>query len=271
MSLKIFLSNLKLNRWGILSWSISIFIYALFVIYLYPLISESSINILGYLEAMPDAMKAAIGLEDVDLTGVAFSVETFVAVEFFSLWPLLIGIYGIFSSVGIAREMEQGTLDLLLAQPVQRYKVIAGKFAVFVFSAFLIAVFSILGLIAGSALIDIPVNLGSISLVFVEAFLLVLSIGCFTVLCAAIFLKPRQALMAGGMFMGLSYILNFIIPALPEHFEWLRNFSIFYHFQANEIVTSVSLDVLSVAIYAAISVICFVAALFVFQRRDMVI
>ena len=167
--------------------------------------------------------------------------------------------------------MEQGTLDLLLAQPVQRYKVIAGKFAVFVFSAFLISIFSVLGLVAGSALIDTPVNIGSISLVLVEAFLLVLSIGCFTVLCAAIFLKPRQALMAGGIFVGLSYILNFIIPALPEHFEWLRNLSIFYHFQANEIATSASLDGLSVIIYAAISIVCFVAALFVFQRRDMVI
>jgi len=178
MSLKILTSNLKLARWGVLAWSGIVFLYALFVVYLYPIISESSQAIMGYVNSMPDAVKAAFGMEGT-MTEM-LSLESFAAVEFFSFWPLLIGIYGIFVCVGIAREMEQGTLDLLMAQPVPRYRVILGKFAVFIVSAFLIAVFSILGIIAGAATVDTPVNLGSISLVFVEAFLLVLALGSVT-------------------------------------------------------------------------------------------
>jgi ABC-2 type transport system permease protein len=183
---------------------------------------------------------------------------------------LLIGIYGIFVCVGIAREMEQGTLDLLMAQPVPRYKVILAKFSVFIVSAFLIAVFSILGIMAGAATVDTPVNLSSISLVFVEAFLLVLALGSVTLLCAAVFLRPRHALMVAGMFMGLSYILNFVVPALPEAFEWLRNLSVFYHFQPADIATDVALNGLSVAIYVGVFVVCTGAALITFQRRDLV-
>lgn len=268
--MKIFISNLNLNRWGITAWSVIVFIYALFVMYMYPVMSESSLNIIGYLEALPDAMKAAFGMEGIDLTDTSFTPELFAAIEFFSLWPLLIGIYGIFSSIGIAREMEQGTLDLLIAQPVPRYKVITAKFAVFVFSALLISVFSVLGLVAGAATIEASVDLTGLSLVLVEAYLLVVAIGCFTLLCAALFLKPRQALMAGGMFVGLSYILNFIIPVLPDSVAWLRNLSVFYHFQPNNIVTSGSLDGMAVAIYTTISVVCFTAAVLIFQHRDLV-
>ena len=268
MSLKILTSNLKLGRWGILAWSGIVFLYALFVVYLYPIVSESSQEIMGYINSLPDAFKAAFGLEG-KLTEM-LSLETFASVEFFSFWPLLIGIYGIFVCVGIAREMEQGTLDLLMAQPVHRYKVILAKFSVFILSAFLIAVFSILGIMAGAATVDTPVNLASISLVFVEAFLLVLALGSVTLLCAAVFLRPRHALMVAGMFMGLSYILNFVVPALPEAFEWLRNLSVFYHFQPADITTDIALNSLSVAIYIGIFVICTGAAVFTFQRRDLV-
>ena len=268
MSLKILTSNLKLGRWGILAWSGIVFLYALFVVYLYPIISESSQEIMNYINSLPDAFKAAFGLEG-KLTEM-LSLEAFASVEFFSFWPLLIGIYGIFVCVGIAREMEQGTLDLLMAQPVSRYKVILAKFGVFVVSAFLIAVFSILGIMAGAATVDTPVNVGSISLVFVEAFLLVLALGSVTLLCAAIFLRPRQALMVAGIFMGLSYILNFVVPALPESFEWLRNLSVFYHFQPADIATDVALNNLSIAIYVGIFVVCTGAAVITFQRRDLV-
>jgi ABC-2 type transport system permease protein len=268
MSLKVLTSNLKLGRWGILAWSAVVFLYALFVVYLYPIISESSLDMVGYINSMPEAFRAAFGLEE-GITEM-FSLESYAAIEFFSFWPLLIGIYGIFVCVGIAREMEQGTLDLLMAQPVPRYKIITARFGVFIVSAFLIAVFSILGMMAGAATVDTSVNLGSISLIFVEAFLLVLALGSVTLLCAAAFLRPRQALMVSGVFMGLSYILNFVVPALPESFEWLRNLSVFYHFQPNDIITNMSLNGLSVAIYAGIFVVCTVASIIVFQRRDLV-
>ena len=157
MSLKILTSNLKLGRWGILAWSGIVFLYALFVVYLYPVVSESSKEIMSYINSLPEFFTAGFGLEG-KLTEM-LSLEVFASVEFFSFWPLLIGIYGIFVCVGIAREMEQGTLDLLIAQPVSRYKVILAKFGVFIVSAFLIAVFSILGIMAGAATIDTPVNL----------------------------------------------------------------------------------------------------------------
>lgn len=269
MSLSLFLSNMKLGRWGLVAWGVLIFLYGLLMMYLYPTISESGTAILEYMDSMPEAMKAAFGYEGIDFLNYTFTPETFATMEFLIMWPLLIGIYGIFSCVGLAREAERGTLDLLLAQPVKRYKVLISKSAVFVFAALLITVASLLGLVIGVVIINESVDTASLALALFEALLLVLAIASFTVLCAVIFLEPRKSLLVAGVVVAVSYILNFIVPILDPSISWLRNMSVFYHYQPNQIVNSASLNMTAVVVYVAVIVICFTAALVIFQRRDL--
>ena len=67
------------------------------------------------------------------------------------------------------------------------------------------------------------------------------------------------------------YILNFMILVLPDSFEWLRNLSIFYHFQPNDIIASGALNGTAVAVYSFVIVFSFAAALYIFQRRDLTV
>lgn len=269
MSLKLFFSNLKLGRWGIATWAILIFLYGILTMYLFPTMGDANESILSYLNQLPDAMKAAFGYEGIDFTTLTFTAEDFVTLEFLIVWPLLIGIYGIFSGVGIAREAERGTLDLLLAQPVKRYGVLISKYSVFIFAALLITAASLLGLFTGTMFIDDSVNMGTISLALIEAFLLALSFATVALLCSAIFLEPRKALLFAGGFMGISYIVNFMVPVLDPAFNWVRNTSLFYFYQPNEVVESNSLNGETIAVYLSVIVICFIASLVVFQKRDI--
>ena len=271
MSFSLFLSNLKLGRWGILSWTVLIFLYALLTMYLYPSFAESNVDLLEYINGLPEALKAAFGYEGIDFTSATFTPEAFATLEFLVMWPLLIGTYGLFSSVGIAREAERGTLDLLLAQPIKRYKVLISKFSVFIFAAVLIAVVSYLGLVAGAAMIDEPVDSGSLAMVLFEALLMVLAIASITLLCSVVFLDPRKSLLVSGLIVGVSYIINFMVPILDPAIEWLRNTSIFYFYQPNEIVESGSLDAIAIAVYTVIILVCFFASLVLFQRRDITV
>lgn len=269
MSWQLFLSNLKLNRWGLVAWGGIIFLYGILTMSVYPTIADSTVDILGYLNELPDAMKAAFGYEGVDFTTITLTPEAFATLEFLVIWPLLIGIYAIFSSVGIAREVERGTLDLLLAQPVKRYKVLASKFAVFVLAVLLIAAASLAGLALGAAFISESVDTISLALVLLEALLFVLAFASVTLLFSTLFLEPRKSLLAAGVVMAGSYILNFIVPILDPSVSWLRNLSVFYYYQPQEIVSSASLNGTAVAVYATVAVVCFIAALAVFQRRDI--
>ena len=269
MSLRLFLSNLKLSRWGLVAWIVLILLYGMLTMYLYPTVTESTIDILGYLNTLPEPMKAALGYDGIDFSNATFTPESFATIEFIVLWPLLIGVYGIFSSIGIAREAERGTLDLLLAQPIKRYKVLISKFAVFVVAALLIAAASLLGLVFGTAIINESVNTTSLALALFEALLLVLAFASIAVLCSVIFLEPRKSLLVSGVIMAGSYILNFIVPILGPSLEWLRNLSLFYHYQPHDVVGNASLNGTAVTVYAVVAIVCFAAALIVFQRRDL--
>ncbi len=215
---------------------------------------------------MPEAFQAAFGWEGADFI---LTPESFAAMELLVLWPVLIGIYAIFSSIGIAREVERGTIDLLLAQPVQRYKILISKFAVFVLAAILIASASLVGLIVGSAMIQESVDIITLSLVLIEALLFVLVFASLTLFFATIFLQPRKSLLAAGVLMAGSYILNFIIPIMDPSISWLRNLSLFYYYQPQEIISNASLNGTAIVVYAGVAMVAFVAAILVFQRRDI--
>jgi len=134
----------------------------------------------------------------------------------------------------------------------------------------MIAVASLLGLFIGALIINETVDTMSLALVLIEALLLVLSFASFTLLCSVIFLEPRKSLLVAGVFVGGSYIVNFMVPILSPSVSWLRNISLFYHYQPNEIVNNASLNWTSVSVYVGVSIVCFVAAMIIFQRRDLV-
>ena len=239
MSWRLFLSNLKLSRWGLVAWAGIIFLYALLTMSLYP--TMKSLDIFGYMNEIPDALKAVFGFEGIDFSGFILTPESFAAMELLVLWPVMIGIYAIFSSIGIAREVERGTLDLLLAQPVKRYKVLISKYAVFVLAALLIAIASLAGLALGSALINESIDIISLSLVLLEALLFVLAFASITLFFTTIFLQPRRSLLAAGLIMAGSYIVTFIVPILEPSISWLRTLSLFYYCQPHAILNSASL------------------------------
>jgi ABC-2 type transport system permease protein len=267
--MRLFLSNLKMSRGGLIAWGSLIFLYGLFAIYLYPTVSKSTMDYIGYIASMPEALRAAFGLEAADISGLAFNPDTFVAVEFFIFWPVIVCFFTIFNGVSIAREVERGTMDLLLAQPISRMRVLLSRDATILAGVLVIALVSWLGVVAGMNLINTSVNLVNQALVIVEASLFVLAIGSYTVLASVIFLEPRKALMASGALTAIMYIINFIVPVLSPSLNWMRNLSFFYHYNAVEIVSNGALNWTAVTIFLATIVLCTMVSVIIFKRRDL--
>jgi ABC-type transport system involved in multi-copper enzyme maturation permease subunit len=99
--------------------------------------------------------------------------------------------------------------------------------------------------------------------------LFVLVFASLTLFFATIFLQPRKSLLAAGVLMAGSYILNFIIPIMDPSISWLRNLSLFYYYQPQEIISNASLNGTAIVVYAGVAMVAFVAAILVFQRRDI--
>ena len=273
MNLAIFFSNLKSSRGGMIAWGAFGFLFGLLVMYIYPSIGDVS-GISEYLENLPEQFKAAFGLtgEGVSLLTPEgfYSLEAFVSVEYLSWWPPVLAIYAIFAAGGIvAREVERGTMDLLLSQPVHRYQVVISKFAVFLTALLVVSIVSLAGLAAGFALIEEKADLLGVSLALLQSFLLVMAVAGYSALFSCLFLDPRKTQMAAGVLTAGLYILNFMAPSLGS-FDWAKKISLFYYYQPLPIVQNAALNWAGVGIYLGVTVVCFIASLVVFQRRDIV-
>ncbi|MBI4295179.1 MAG: ABC transporter permease subunit [Chloroflexi bacterium] len=268
MRRSLFLAHLKMGRWGVVAWAGSFFVFGLFVMYMHPFMAGAE-GMSSYVENLPEAIKIAGGFGGVSLSGGLLSLEIWVVTEFLGWWPLIVGVYAIFAAGGIAaREVERGTMDLVLAQPVRRYQVLASKFAVFLAGLIGIALASLIGLILGLALIETDASLKAISLGLAPGLLLVLAIGSYSVLFSCVFLDSRKTLTASGSLTAALYILNFMAPSLGK-LEPVNRLSLFYYYRPYQVVHTSTLDWTGAGIFLAVAVVCFVAAVVVFQRRDI--
>jgi ABC-2 type transport system permease protein len=273
MNLALFLSNLKSSRGGMIAWGAFGFLFGLLVMYLYPSVKGVS-GITEYLENMPEQLKAAFGLSgeggSLLSPGGFYTLDAFISLEYLSWWPPALAVYAIFAAGGIvAREVEKGTMDLLLSQPVRRYQVVASKFAVFLVALLVVSLASLAGLAAGLSLIEESTDMMGVSLAVLQGFLLVSAVASYSALFSCLFLDPRKMLMASGVLTAGFYILNFMAPSLGS-FDWAKKLSLFYYFRPLEIVQKAELNWAGIGIYLGVAVVCFVASLVVFQRRDIV-
>jgi ABC-2 type transport system permease protein len=213
-----------------------------------------------------------MGLGNLDIESLSFSLDTFVAVEFLMFWPLMLVFYAIFAGVNLSREAERGTLDLLLAQPVSRTRVLMSRTGALIVGVLVIAAASLAGIVLGLPLIDkATINLQNQSLALLTGALLVLAVGAYTLLFSVVFLSPRKALLAAGGLTAVMYIINFIVPVLSPGLMWLRNVSFFYHYNAVEVARTGQLNWTAIAIYGAVFVVSLLAAVVVFKRRNIVV
>ncbi|WP_302081001.1 ABC transporter permease subunit [Salinibaculum rarum] len=92
-------------------------------VYMFPSISEG-VDLDAYIEAMPPAFRAAFGVQSLG------SIEGFLAAELYSFGiVLLMGLYLTYSAASvIADDVEDERMDMLLALPVTRSKLLLEKF-----------------------------------------------------------------------------------------------------------------------------------------------
>lgn len=271
MNLRLFLTNLRFSRIGMASWGVLLFLFGLWVVNLYGVYSK----LIGaeVYQGMPEQLKAAVGISGTGPESLfsesGISINAYLTAEFLSWWPITIGIYAVIFCAGIiAKEVDKGTIELLLSQPLRRYQVLMSKYAVFLLGLFAIALASFIGMVFGFATIEAKANYANIVLAFVQGFLLVAAIGSYSTLFSCFFLDPRKSMAVSGFLTAALYILNFIAPSLGS-FEWLKRLSLFYYYQAFPILESARMNWAGIGIYLGIALGCIAVGIAVFERRDI--
>lgn len=243
--------------WG-LGFVGTVFMYAAF----WPTIRGNASQFNDYIANLPEAIRNLIG-------GDYGTPQGYVQAEMFSLlMPVLLLVYAIGAGArAIAGEEEAGTLDLLLSTPIRRSRVLLDKFVAMVGASLLLASLAWVAIVAIGRPYGLTVSLVNLSAAVVNLFLLGVAFGSIAV---AVGSATGNKGMAIGVTSGLgliTFVLKTLAPSVPA-LKPLRILSPFY-FYADHRPLANGFNGTDIVVLAGISVVAVVAALFVFDRRDL--
>ncbi len=215
-------------------------------------------------DALPQGMMQAVGMEDMSSLS---TITGFLEAEIFGLvLPLAIPFFAILAAAGaIAGAEENGTIDVLMSNPLPRWQLIAAYFVSTAVS--LAGVLALFGLILwGSAqFIDAELPFGTVAEGVFGAWPLALFFGGLGMVASAILRGRMLAVGVAGGVLFVMYFLN-VVSGLVEELEFLEYFSAIYYYGAP---LTEGIDWTNFAILTGAAIVLAVAAVFAFQKRDI--
>lgn len=193
----------------------------------------------------------------------------FFQAEFFSWTPLLLITLAIIGATGtLAGEEANGTLDLLLAQPITRTRLVLEKTAGLVIGVVLAALAGMPGFLLGLLLVDVEISAARLlaaTLYQVPLTLIFLTLS----LWASAALPTRGAAAAVAIAaVVVTYFLN-MLGASVDLLETPRKLSPFYWTDASRILLYGFQEWVRTGVMLGVSLAFLLLALWSFQRRDI--
>lgn len=214
-------------------------------------------------ESFPPALVEAMQLE------VIGTIEGFLALELYWFgWLLVLGIYVAYSAAStIAGDVEDGTMDTLLAAPVSRRQVLAEKFLSLA-TPILVVNVVVLGVVyGGTQLVGEPV--AAVDLVAVHALSIpyLLFWGAFGMLTSVV---VSSRVLAEGVAAG-TLVATFLVETVADgtDIDWLGLLSPTRYYDPVTILTASEYDLVGAGVLLAGAAALLLAGGAVFARRDV--
>jgi beta-exotoxin I transport system permease protein len=251
-------------RRGVIGWTVAIGAVALLYSVYYPAVSQPAM--VNALKAYPETLKEAFGFQD--MTSPAGYLGSTV---FGLLVPVLLAVYTIVAgSRSIAGDEEAGLLDLVLAHPVSRTRLLLGRLgalwtAVVVMSAVvLLLVYAVSGPAKLSSL-----GFGYLAAASAQLVLFGICIGTLTLAIGAATGRRGAAIAAGTVVAVLGYFANNLGPQVHA-LAWTQRLSPFYYYLSGHPLVN-GLQPLDCLVLAGAAVLFTALGLVAFDRRDVAV
>ena len=171
---------------------------------------------------------------------------------------------------GLAGEMESGQVQVSLARSVSRPQFYLARVLTVVLISLWVAIVAVMGNIVG-ILVSQPDG-GMNNWHFVAqggtSMLLALTIGGVALLASARADRMGQAVGWASTFLIISYVIDYF-ATLWSFLDPLQPFSIFHYYDPPTALAHGTIPIANVIVLGSLSVLCAVAGMIVFKRRDL--
>lgn len=237
---------------------------------MFPTFSDKAAEFDQLMQAYPEQLLDAFGIsEQADIFG---SIENFLATEQYSfIWPIMVvALVVAIAGSSIAGEIESGTVEIILSQPVSRTKIFFGKYLAGVFNLLVFTLVSNFIVIPLALAYGVDYQIKSYVLVSILGFLFGLAVMSITSLFSAIFSSKGKAYFIPVGILIVMYVLQ-IIASLKDNLADLKYFSFFHYFDSFKALSEQKIDPHSIWVFLIVVVVMTVAAVIWFNKRDVAI
>lgn len=260
--------ELKQRKMAILWWTIGSVVLAAGILALYPSIRDQATELNNVLNQLPQELR---GLK----TGGAASVDVANPIDFlnsqlfFATLPILWIILGITRGPRLlARDEESHTLELLLAKPLSRTKLLIAKILSFWLEAIIVGGITLLSLVLIAPLIDIEVGKGALALTTIYTMVFSLTFGYIAFALHASGLLQRKTATTIAMVLGFGGYILASLESLTDWLQWPAKFVPYHYFKPIEVLqgnTPVAITVYMVLVIVLGTAIAIIG----FRKRDI--
>jgi ABC-2 type transport system permease protein len=259
----VFLKTLRDLRRSLIGWAIGLTAFTVFVLAFYPTIRQSGDQFNELLRTLPPALRALSGrVADLSPAG-------YLNGQFFNLLaPLLLLIFAIgFGARTLAGEERDGTLELVMASPVPRWRIVADKFLAMTAGTALIGLIMLIVLSLGTRAFDLDVDTTRLAQMVLSTVLLALAFGALALATGALTGRRSVAAAVAVVLAVNSYLINAFAP-LSDSVDAFKGLSPFYYYNSADPLRN-GADPLHLLFLAFLGFVFFGLALIAFDRRDV--
>ncbi len=265
---EIFRFTLARLRGQILGWGIAMLLLGLTSVPFYDGIVDLAETLDQFLQSFPPELMALFG----NFSMASYvTPEGYLGLQYFDLMAILIlGIFAILIGSGlIASDEENGRLDLILAHPVSRTALIAGRLFAFVVATLGILVLSWLGVVVPMEFTSMDLTWGEVALPFLSLFAELMLFGTMALLLSMLLPSRRAAASAAGFVLIASYVLVALarMPSVGDVVKNAARLSPLTYYQSGEAIDGLNLGWF-LSLLALSAVLAALSGWF-FQRRDI--
>lgn len=252
------------QRRALLAWTISLALLVGMYVAIWPSIRDQP-AMTDFLDSMPPALRSMFAMSGADMS----TPVGYVKVEMLSLMaPLLVLLYAVTTgAAAVAGEEDRHTLDLLLANPVSRARLVVDKLLAMTVGIVLLAGATALALMMISPLADMSLPVGPVVAAMIHLALLALVFGTLATAVGA----ATGNLAAARTVPAVTAVIAYIVNGLGPQVSWLepvQKFSPFYQYAGHDpLVNGLSVPALLIALATAAALAAIAVA--GFRRRDV--
>jgi ABC-2 type transport system permease protein len=266
IEMKILAKALRERSRGILVLTVFFMGMALYTVVTLSTMSEEMIS--SFDEMLENPAFKAFGKSVITLT----TIEGLLIVELYQ-WGielLLAGYVILFTASFISGEIEKKTIDLLLATPVSRTRILLEKYGAMIIMVVVIDVALFIGVVAGLAYIGEETDVKWLMYTHILFMPFLLAVGSYSTFLSTLFDDSRRAMSIGlGILLG-SFLLD-SISLTREKYTWISKVTLFHYFDPGKNLILHEVEWNHVMILCVVAIVFLAAAMVWFNKKDITI